>query len=141
MQRAASPVGSSHAMRAIVALWGLAAVSDCIAAGMDFLSDLPASYFTQEDRDMMMKNVKEILDSDDPKSSREWSNPKTGNSGSMKLRSQFTATDGAPCKRISVSSLVKAGSVKNAGTYVMCKYESRGWLLHPDAVPAPASPK
>ena len=141
MQRAASPTGSSHATRAILALCALVAASDALATGMDFLSNLPATYFTQEDRDMMMKNVKEILDSDDPKSSREWSNPKTGNSGSLKLRSQFTATDGAPCKRISVSSLVKAGSVKNTGTYILCKYEGRGWLLHPDAVPAPASPK
>ena len=141
MQRAAPPIGSSHVMRTIVALCALVAASDAMSAGMDFLSGLPASYFTQEDRDLMMKNVKEILDSDEANPSREWSNPKTGNSGNMKLRSQFTATDGAPCKRVSVSSLVKAGSVKNTGTYILCKYEGRGWLLHPDAVPAPASPK
>jgi len=141
MQRAASTIGSSHALRTFLSVCALVATSDSMAAGMDFLSGLPAAYFTQEDRDIMAKNVKEILDSDDPRATREWANPKTGNSGTLKMRSHFTATDGAPCKRVWVESLVKAGSVKNAATYTMCKYEGRGWLVHPDAEPAPASPK
>ncbi len=141
MQRAASTAGPLRAMRMWVGLCALAVTSDSMSAGMDFLSGLPAAYFTQEDRDLMMKSVKEMLDSDDPAATREWANPNTGNSGTLKMRSQFTATDGAPCKRVWVSSLVKAGSIKNAANYTFCKFEGRGWLLHPDAVPAPASPK
>jgi surface antigen len=111
------------------------------AGGMDFLNDLPAASFTQEDRDLMMKTTKEVLESTEPRATKDWSNPKSGNSGNLLVRSQFTATDGATCKRVVVTNNVKARSLKNVATHTMCKYEGRGWLLHPEAVPAPASPK
>jgi hypothetical protein len=34
----------------------------------------------------------------------------------------------------------RAGGVENVSTQVVCKYQGRGWLLHPDAEPADKQP-
>ncbi len=142
MQSPAISTRSLRVLRMSVALSILMAGSWSLSAGnLSFMQDAPTRYFTQEDRDLMMKNANEVLDSQDPKASQEWVNPKTGNSGGATLRGQFTATDGASCRKLKVSNTVKKGDIKNAATYVLCKYEGRGWVLHPDAEPAPASPK
>ncbi|MEJ1964943.1 MAG: hypothetical protein WDO56_26770 [Gammaproteobacteria bacterium] len=142
MQRDARSMRSGQVPRWFVALCGLMIGSSSFAAGgMDFLNDLPAASLTREDRDLMTKSATEALESSEPNATRDWVNPKTGNSGNLLVRSQFTATDGATCKRVKVTNNVKVGSVKSVATHTLCKYEGRGWLLHPDAVPATASPK
>ena len=105
------------------------------AQGLSFLKDAPAKHFSKEDRDLMTKNLNEVLESAAPDASGEWTNPKTGNSGRAEIRSQFTATDGAPCKSVRVYNKVKRGNIEGDSIQTLCKYPDRGWLLHPDAVP------
>lgn len=108
------------------------------AQHLSFLKSMPAAYFKGEDQQLMKANAREVLDSHDTRASREWSNPKTGSSGLAQVRSEFIATDGAPCKRLRIVN--RAGGVENDSTYPVCKYEGRGWLLHPDAEPADTIP-
>jgi hypothetical protein len=104
------------------------------AANLAFLKNSPAYYFQPEDTDLMMKNAHQVLDSSDPAAKQEWSNPKTGASGLAEVRGQFTATDGAPCKRLRVVNKVK--TVESDATYTVCKYPKRGWVVNVDAQPA-----
>jgi len=104
------------------------------AQNMNFLRNSVMSNFQPDDTDMMRKNVNEVLESSDPNASKEWSNPRTGASGSAQAVGQFTASDGAPCKRLRLVN--RAQQAHSQSTHVMCKYEGRGWILNPDAKPA-----
>ena len=113
----------------------LAAPCLAMAVGLGFLRNAPVRHFDREDMNLMMKNAGEVLDSTVPNASRDWSNPRTGNSGQAEVRDQFIGTDGAPCKRLRISNKVKRGNVRSDATYTVCKYTGRGWLLHADARP------
>ena len=115
-------------------------VSSCVfavgvqAQNLNFLRNSVMSNFQQDDTDMMRKNANEVLESSDPAASKEWSNPRTGASGSAEAVGQFTATDGAPCKRLRLVN--RAQQQQSQSTHTMCKYKDRGWILNPDATPA-----
>lgn len=106
---------------------------------MNFLKSTPSAYFKGDDQALMKNNAREVLDSPEARATKEWDNPKTGSSGLAQVRSAFTATDGARCKRLRIVN--RAGGVENDATYAVCKYEGKGWLLHPDAVPADTAHK
>jgi len=104
------------------------------AQNLNYLKNSPISYFQQDDVELMNKNVNEVLESSDANAKKDWSNPRTGTSGSARVLRQFTAADGAPCKRLRVFN--KAPQAEGESTYTVCKYEGRGWILNPDAKPA-----
>ena len=104
------------------------------SGNLDFLKKTPTYYFKPEDTELMKKNANQVLESADPAARQEWSNPKTGASGLAEVRGQFTATDGAPCKRLRVANKFK--SVESDATYTVCKYPKRGWVVNADAQPA-----
>ena len=104
------------------------------AQNLNFLRNSVMSNFQQDDTDMMRKNVNEVLDSSDANAKKEWSNPRTGASGSAQVLDQFTASDGAPCKRLRLAN--RAAQRHSQSTHTMCKYQDRGWILNPDAKPA-----
>ena len=112
-----------------------AAVHAAGLANLGFLRNTPLAYFRQQDFDMMMATVREVLDSSDPAAERSWANAKTGASGSVRNVGQFTATDGALCKRLRVRDQVK--NLEGEMRYTVCKYPDRGWILNADARPAP----
>jgi hypothetical protein len=105
---------------------------------LKFLKDSPSAYFKGDDQQLMMKNVNDVLDSAGPHAKGEWSNPKTGSSGLAEVQSEFTNTDGALCKRLRIVN--KAGGREGEAIYPVCKYEGRGWLVHPEAEPATPAP-
>jgi hypothetical protein len=127
---------SGHIFLATAALLALCAGAS--AQHLRFLKSTPSAYFKGDDQELMKRNAREVLDSPTVPARQEWSNPKTGSSGLAQVRSEFTATDGAPCKRLRIVN--RAGGVENDSTYAVCKYEGRGWLLHPDAEPADEKP-
>jgi len=83
---------------------------------------------------LMRQSALKVLDAAEPNAKESWSNPKTGASGQTEVRSQFTATDGATCKRLRI--LNKAKGLESDATYTACKYPDRGWVLNTDATPA-----
>jgi hypothetical protein len=118
----------------------LAAVPLVAAADyMKFLKDSPLAHFKGQDYELMQQNANEVLESTEPHAKKEWHNAETGSSGLAEVHSQFTNTDGALCKRLRVFN--SAGGFKSDATYAVCKYEGRGWLVHPDAQPAQPPPE
>jgi hypothetical protein len=118
----------------LASLAAAAAPPAAVAANLAFLKNSPAYYFQQEDTDLMLKHAHQVLDSADPAAKQEWSNPRTGASGLVEVRGQFTATDGAPCKRLRVANKIK--NVESDAIYTVCKYPKRGWVVNVDAQPA-----
>jgi hypothetical protein len=116
----------------------LALACGASAQHLRFLKGTPAAHFKGDDQQLMQRNVQAALESAAADARHEWSNPKTGSSGWAQVKGEFTATDGAPCKRLRVVN--RAGGVENDSTQVVCKYEGRGWLIHPDAEPADTQP-
>jgi hypothetical protein len=124
-------------VRGLVALAFFAAgTAPTTASGgnLSFLDKSPLSYFTPEDMDLMRQNSIQVLDAPGTSSKQSWSNAKTGASGWAQVRGQFTASDGAPCKRLRIVN--KAKGVQSDSTYTVCKYAERGWVVNADAAPA-----
>jgi hypothetical protein len=124
-------------VRGRVAFTLLAAVTALTTASggnLSFLDQSPVSRFTPEDVDMMHQNSIQALDAQGANAKQSWSNTRTGASGWAQVRSQFTASDGAPCKRLRVVN--RAGGLESDSTFTVCKYADRGWVLHADAAPA-----
>jgi hypothetical protein len=127
----------TKARRAVTTLISFAVCAISVAtnaANLGFLAKSPISYFQQDDVDLMKKNAYAVLDSSDQDSKQSWTNPRTGASGSAEVVGQFTAPDGTPCKRLQVVNKIK--NLEGQGTYTVCKYKSRGWILNADARPA-----
>jgi hypothetical protein len=136
---ATAAINERSCMRRVCQMMLLSAAVCTVAFGaqaqnLNYLKNSPISYFQQDDVDLMNKAANEVLESSGANAKKDWSNPRTGASGSARVLSQFTATDGAPCKRLRVIN--KAPQAEGESTYTVCKYEGRGWILHPDAKPA-----
>jgi hypothetical protein len=121
------------ARRSVLLACLLALSLTCAADNLRFLKSSPLAYFKGDDYKLMQKNATAALDSDEDHAKQEWNNPQTGSSGLAEVRSEFINTDGAPCKRLRIVN--RAGGMESDATYSVCKYEGRGWLMHPDAVP------
>lgn len=104
------------------------------AGGLGFLRKSAVTYFQQDDSDLMMRNARKVLDAPAADAESSWSNPRTGASGLARITQAFTATDGAPCRRLHVVN--RAKGVEDESTYTVCHYEQRGWVMHADAKPA-----
>jgi hypothetical protein len=136
--------GSAYALamwsRILPALLLSAATPIAFASGLGFLKDSPVSYFNEDDLELMRKNATAVLDAaTSTAEKREWRNAKTGNSGNAQVTGRFTATDGAPCRKLRIEN--RASGLHGVSTYTVCKYEDRGWVLHADAQPARSASK
>ena len=120
-------------------VWALVLALVPLASGagnLSFLDDSVVSNFKEQDMKLLMESVDKVLDSPDPRARGNWSNAKTGNSGEVAVTGQFTSTDGHPCKNLNV--LNRTPKVQGKSAYILCQVPGRGWLLNPQARPAPA---
>ncbi|MEO8308195.1 MAG: DVU3141 family protein [Pseudomonadota bacterium] len=106
-----------------------------MASNLSFLNDSVVSKFKKQDLQLLMASVDKVLDSPEPRASGNWSNAKTGNSGEVVVTGQFTATDGHACKNVNV--LNRTATMQGKADYILCQVPGRGWLLNPQARPAP----
>ncbi len=107
------------------------------AGNLSFLDDSVVSGFKEQDMKLLLQSVDKVLASTDPHASDSWSNTKTGTSGTVAVTGQFTSTEGQSCKRLNVLS--RTPKMQGKSDYVLCQVPGRGWLVHPDARPAPAA--
>ena len=123
----------SAAAAAAAVLVSCAVIGSASGANLNFLDKSPISYFRGDDMELMRQNAQKALDDPAANAKQSWSNPKTGASGFAQVRSQFTGSDGAPCKRLRIWN--NAGGLKGDATYTVCKYPDKGWVMHSDASP------
>lgn len=131
-RRRATPTGTALVLAGILAAFGTCPSAS--AANLGFLKDSPISHFNKKDNELMMETALKVLDSTEPRATAEWSNPKSGNSGTVTTIGSFTSTEGLACKRIRVFN--KAKAVEGSANHTVCQFPDRGWLVHADARPA-----
>jgi hypothetical protein len=124
----------AHCGAALALVAGCAAAITAYGSNLGFLGKSPIAYFKPDDMALMRQSALKVLDAAEPNAKESWSNPKTGASGLAEIRGQFTATDGATCKRLRILNKVKG--LESDATYTACKYADRGWVMNTDATPA-----
>ena len=124
----------ARCLSVLALLAGCIAVTQAHAGNMSFLADTPLKYFSQADMDLMRENARKVLDAPGASARQSWASERSGVSGWAQVRSEFTATDGAPCKRLRVVN--RAKGLESDATYTVCKTADRGWIFNADAAPA-----
>ena len=112
---------------------GCTAVITAFAGNLSFLADSPLGHFNSDDMALMRENANKVLEAPDANAKQSWSNAKTGASGLAQVRSQFTASNGTPCKRLRIVNRVKG--LQSDATYTVCR-SADGWVFNADAAPA-----
>lgn len=112
-----------------ISLGLLISVNSAQAVSTSFLKDAPVAHFNKEDIDILLKTAKGALNEASDGELREWSNPKTGSSGSIK---PLDTTEGAngKCRTLQYASSYKTLSA--SGQTILCKQTDGSWK-----VPAP----
>jgi hypothetical protein len=123
--------------RRLIVLLACCVSTAALGNHLNFLESAPIAHFSDEDIALLHKTAVEVLDDPDPKARREWSNPKTGSSGTLQANGGFVSTEGDPCKRLRIENKIK--KLESVATYTVCKHKERGWSLHAGAKPAPNS--
>jgi surface antigen len=111
----------------------LATGSPAHAGNLEFLNKSPVSYFNDEDMRLLKETVTQVLDDKNAFIKKAWSNPATGNSGTVEGRGAFKTAAGVSCKRVRVTNHTKA--VDGQGTYNVCQDADKGWAIDTTAKP------
>jgi hypothetical protein len=105
------------------------------ANNLSFLKQTPMAAFTDEDHALMMQNVEAVLSDATTPNKRDWSNPKTGHSGTTETLIAFSGPKSESCKRLRVIN--KAGGRDSRATYTLCKGDAGWQLASSDYAPVP----
>lgn len=91
-----------------------------------WLEHSPAQSFTEQDWELFRENVRTGLDTLPDAASRDWANPDSGNSGSIKILSSGTGADGH-CRTVEISNHTAKGSNHSKST--LCRQEDATWRV------------
>jgi|APFre7841882724_1041349.scaffolds.fasta_scaffold75301_2 surface antigen len=120
------PFSLCIALRAVVAATLLLAASAAWSANTWFIQDTPLGTMSQEDRQIYKRTLDEALNSGTVGQTKHWSNPETGNSGSVKVIKDFSRQESA-CRRVETFAQTK--SLKNRARWNFCKQPSGEWKV------------
>jgi surface antigen len=81
--------------------------------------------FTDDDWDMLKTEARRVLDEDPDGSRTDWTNPETGNGGSIKPLKTLTV-DGQTCRQTAFRQ-VSATGLKGQGVYHLCRQDDGTW--------------
>ncbi|MFL6551413.1 MAG: RT0821/Lpp0805 family surface protein [Povalibacter sp.] len=111
--------------RAIFLLTLLTSV--CSAGNLSFLNDTALAALDEDDRTLQRAAAYSVLDAEDPVSSKEWKNDKSGSSGKIHSLGNYRSDDGLHCRKIRI--LTQAKSLKNDVTLPVCKLSDGDWIF------------
>lgn len=114
--------------RSITALLGvclLATASAAFAFNYGFLRKSVLERLTPEDIEIGTQATREALDNNED---REWTNPATGASGTIRILGTVDVGSRTGCRRARLE--VRAGGRSGGGNYTLCKSQSGAWNFH-----------
>jgi 17 kDa outer membrane surface antigen len=106
---------------------------------LSFLANSPVFHFTAEDTRLLRAAALSLLVQGDVGATREWRNPDTTASGTLKITKAFESTEGFRCEVLRVEN--SAAGVQGRASHTVCEIHPGEWKLHPDAKPKPAEKK
>lgn len=95
---------------------------------------------TPEDLPMLRSASAPLFEAATAGTTREWSNPQTGNSGAIKLRRIF-ALKGMPCRTFDYTTWTEHHTNESRVVLDWCKVPDDGWKLVDPREPVPGSPE
>ena len=113
-------------LRALAAA-GLLCAAVAQANNLGFLKNTPAALLTDEDRELQLAAVTMVLEDVNAKGEKEWKNPQSGHSGSIKSLGNFRSEDGLHCRKITIAN--HADGLNNQATYPVCKTAAGDWIV------------
>jgi len=81
--------------------------------------------FTDGDRDMLRAEARRVLDEEADGSRTDWTNPETGNGGSIKPLKTLTV-DGQTCRQTAFRQVTASG-LKGQAVYHLCQQDDGTW--------------
>lgn len=103
----------------------LAAAPLVQAFNYGFLRQSVLERLTRADVDIGTRTTREALDSGED---REWTNPATGASGTIRILGNVEVPEHGECRRTRLD--VTAGGVSGGGTFILCKTASGAWNFY-----------
>jgi hypothetical protein len=119
-----SVVVSRHFLVA-VPLLALLAAAPALAFNYGFLRKSVLERLTPEDIAIGSQVTREALDNNED---REWTNPATGATGTIRILGTVDVGSRTGCRRTRLE--VTAGGRSGAGTYTLCRTASGAWNFH-----------
>lgn len=101
-------------------------VNSAQAVSTSFLKDAPVSHFNNEDINIFIKAATAALNEASDGELRDWSNPKTGSSGSIKPLDTVEGINGK-CRTVQFTSSYKTLSASGQNT--LCKQADGSWKV------------
>jgi 17 kDa outer membrane surface antigen len=114
-------------------LSGFAGSTVCAQAKYGPLDKTPAAKFTPDDWQLFYAALDSLAATGTDGAAQTWSNPKTGSSGKLELRSSFQASDGRSCKRLRIAN--HAAGLDGVTTTNICRAGTGKWLFDTQAKP------
>lgn len=84
-------------------------------------------YMTREDKLMAGKTTNDALETQPTGNTSTWSNPDSGNDGSVTINDTYEQSDGTPCR--SFTQTVNAGGQTDSGTGTACRAADGTWQI------------
>lgn len=106
----------------------LAAVASiCDGQNLTFLKDAPGVTFSDEDRKLQWEAAFAVLSDPNPRTSKEWKNPKTGHAGSFHGLGNLRSENGLHCRKLKILS--EAAARKNQMIFPVCLTTDGVWMF------------
>lgn len=99
------------------------------SANFRWLNFSPARHFTDDDWSMLTETADQALSSGKDGEEFSWSNPKTGNSGSL-VPGPATGSEGERCRTLKITN--QASGLSSTGIQRLCMQPSGEWKIVSD---------
>jgi 17 kDa outer membrane surface antigen len=123
-----------HAMRAhnavisfTCALLATSVANDALGAGAAFLHNTAIAALSDEDRQLQRDTAISVLESEDPKLSKTWDNPKTRSSGRSDSLGNYKSDDGLHCRKLRLFTHAKG--IDSQLEFPVCKNPGGEWFI------------
>ena len=97
------------------------------SANAGFLNDTAITALTDADRKIQLDTALVVLESADPKSTKEWQNPTTGSSGRIETLGNFKSEDGLHCRKMKL--FTRAKGIESQFAFPVCKKVTGEWFI------------
>jgi surface antigen len=104
----------------------------CLASNWQWLKDAPVTSFDEQDWELLQETISQTLNKDSDGDSRQWDNPETGNSGTVKVIDTRDGSTG-PCRKLVISN----GALPEKGVTRLnyCRQPDGQWKIDPRVPP------
>lgn len=123
----AAPAAALAAIVAIVAIAAISTPPSAFGQALGFMEYSPIAYYTEEDNRLADEAGLDALDNYADNTAREWSNPRTGASGSITPLETYENEAGHTCRRARAVDRTASPPLQARFVFTLCKDPARGW--------------